>query len=222
MPRPRGPANPEATRRKVVDAATRLFAAKGFHETSLAEIAGAAGITAPSLLYYFPNKEALFDAVLRGTWRRVGDELRPLLSTALGVEEMFAAVMDALAAIERREGALFRAVSAAMLSGQSAGAPALHDTLLPLMDEIDQGLRTAEPGRIHPDAPLREVLVYIQLARSAQYRMSQIIGDDAQIAPEHELYLVEALFKAALDWRPARRRRAGTSTARALEESDTR
>ena len=51
-----------------------------------------------------------------------------------------------------------------MLSGQSSGAPALHDTLLPLIDEIEQGLRTAEPGRIHPDAPVRDVLLYVQLA----------------------------------------------------------
>ena len=79
----------------------------GFHETSLAEIARSAGITAPSLLYYFPTKEALCDVVLRDTWQRVGDELRPLLASDLGVEEMFTALLTTMATIEVRDGALF-------------------------------------------------------------------------------------------------------------------
>jgi AcrR family transcriptional regulator len=195
--------NPEATRRKIVAVAARLFAAQGYHETTLAEIAGETSITAPSLIYHYPTKEALCDAVLRDTWRRIGDELRPILTSGVGVEEMFAGAVGALVAIEARDGALFSAISAAMLSGQSAGAPALHDTLLPLLDEIDQALRAAEPGRIHPDAPLRDLLVYIQLARSAQYRMGQIVGNEAELDPSHELYFIEALFKAVLDWRPA-------------------
>jgi AcrR family transcriptional regulator len=195
--------NPEATRRKIVAVAARLFAAQGYHETTLAEIASETGVTAPSLIYHYPTKEALCDAVLRDTWRRVGDELRPILTSGVGVEEMFAGAVGALVAIEARDGALFSAISAAMLSGQSAGAPALHDTLLPLLDEIDQALRAAEPGRIHPDAPLRDLLVYIQLARSAQYRMGQIVGNEAELDPSHELYFIEALFKAVLDWRPA-------------------
>jgi AcrR family transcriptional regulator len=205
--------NPEGTRRKIVAAAAQLFAAQGFHETTLAEIAGVAGITAPSLIYHYPTKEALCDAVLRDTWRRVGNELRPVLTSGAPVEAMFVDAVGAITAIEARDGALFSAISAAMLSGQSAGAPAVHDTLLPLIDEIDQALRAAEPGRIHPDAPLRDLLVYIQLARSAQYRMSQIIGDEADLGPGHEQFFVEALFKAILDWRPAPRRRPRTRSA---------
>jgi AcrR family transcriptional regulator len=180
---------------------------QGFHETSVAEIGRAAGITAPSLMYHYPTKEQLCDAVLRDTWQRVGDELRPILQSPLGVEEMFTALITTMATIEARDGALFGAISAAMLSGQSAGAPAVRDTLLPLIEEIEQGLRGAEPGRIHPDAPVRDVIVYLQLERAAQQRLGQIMGDDAEVRIEHEQYLVEALFKAAIEWQPPRRSR---------------
>ena len=49
---------------RVLDAAEDLFAAKGFDGTSMREVAGVAGIRAPSLYNHFPNKEALYAGVL--------------------------------------------------------------------------------------------------------------------------------------------------------------
>lgn len=202
MPRPKGPSNPEATRRRVLAEAQRLFAAQGFHDTSLAEIARAAGITAPSLLYYFPNKEALCDEVLRITWRRLGDELRPVLASGVGLDEMFDALLRALIVAEARDQELLTALSAAMLTGKEAIAPAVNDTLLPLVADIEQGLRAAEPGRIHPDAPLRQALLYIQLAHGAQQRLTQITGE-APVDRASEAFFVASLLRSVVGWTPS-------------------
>jgi TetR/AcrR family transcriptional regulator, transcriptional repressor of aconitase len=50
-------------REQITLAAARLFAAQGFEPTTVADIAGAAGLSAGSVFYYFPDKRAVFRAV---------------------------------------------------------------------------------------------------------------------------------------------------------------
>jgi AcrR family transcriptional regulator len=49
-----------ATRRAISDAATELFMTKGFDNTSVAEIAEVVGVSAQTVLNYFPAKSDLF------------------------------------------------------------------------------------------------------------------------------------------------------------------
>jgi len=51
---------PSESRQQILDAALALFAQKGYAATTVREIVDAAGITAPSLYYYFGNKEGLY------------------------------------------------------------------------------------------------------------------------------------------------------------------
>ncbi len=53
-----------ARRREAITvAAGRLFATQGFERTTVADIARAAGLSAASVFYYFPDKRAVFRAV---------------------------------------------------------------------------------------------------------------------------------------------------------------
>ena len=54
----------EEKRRKIREAAARLFAEKGFENTTTRDIAGAAGINNAALYYYFDNKEQLLYQIL--------------------------------------------------------------------------------------------------------------------------------------------------------------
>lgn len=61
----------EQTRRRIVDAATDLFARKGFHATSIADLASAIGLTKGAFYHHFAAKEDVFHAVVlqvRSTW----------------------------------------------------------------------------------------------------------------------------------------------------------
>lgn len=53
-----------ATRARILDVATEVFAADGFRGASLRDIATRAGLTHPALIYHFPTKSDLLIAVL--------------------------------------------------------------------------------------------------------------------------------------------------------------
>src|SRR4051794_7435612 len=55
----------EQTRARLVEAATEAFAQRGMHDTSLNDVAAAAGVTRQGLLHYFPSKTDLALAVLK-------------------------------------------------------------------------------------------------------------------------------------------------------------
>lgn len=67
----------EEVKQKIVGAAFTLFTKKGYHGTTMGEIAESLGVTKPALYRYFPGKEDLFAAVaeqarqeLKGTLER--------------------------------------------------------------------------------------------------------------------------------------------------------
>jgi AcrR family transcriptional regulator len=63
--RPRKRLTLDQRRTKILAAATRIFAAKGYDGASMSAIAAAAGITKPVLYDHFASKDALFEALLR-------------------------------------------------------------------------------------------------------------------------------------------------------------
>jgi len=52
------------TKKAIVDEALELFSLKGFDSVTVADIANAVGIKAPSLYKHFDSKQAIFDAIL--------------------------------------------------------------------------------------------------------------------------------------------------------------
>jgi AcrR family transcriptional regulator len=66
----------QETLHRLSDVAFRLFLSKGYQQTTLDEIADAAGISRRTFFYYFSSKEDIL-----GSWRGKGlvDELRPTL-----------------------------------------------------------------------------------------------------------------------------------------------
>jgi AcrR family transcriptional regulator len=79
-------------REQILDAATRLFAAQGYGATSLAAIADDVGIRKASLLYHFPSKDALHQAVLDQIlehWNKV----LPRILEAVAGEDRFDALL---------------------------------------------------------------------------------------------------------------------------------
>jgi AcrR family transcriptional regulator len=57
--------NQRDTKTRILDAAENLFAAKGFHNTSLREITKEAGVNLAAVNYHFGSKESLFEEVFK-------------------------------------------------------------------------------------------------------------------------------------------------------------
>jgi AcrR family transcriptional regulator len=61
----------EQRRRQLLDVACDVFAAGGFHGTSMDEVAEAAGVTKPVLYQHFPSKRALYAELLTDVEERL-------------------------------------------------------------------------------------------------------------------------------------------------------
>ena len=57
----------EDTKQKIIEKALELFSERGYDAVSVAEIAAAVGIKAPSLYNHFPSKQSIFDAIVETT-----------------------------------------------------------------------------------------------------------------------------------------------------------
>jgi AcrR family transcriptional regulator len=75
----------EDTRRKLLEAATKLFSEMGFHGVSTREIAGAARATLPSIQHHFRSKEGLYQAVLLEIAAEMREKLAPASERAFRV-----------------------------------------------------------------------------------------------------------------------------------------
>lgn len=140
-------------RQRVVTAARVAFDAKGFDGASLRAIARAGRTTIGMIYYYFPTKDALWDAVLDDVYQRIVHDLGEILAgpgslreqlrsmarhvAALDADDrtvMRLALRDALASTERRarlfarfqQGHIplvLRAVARAQAAGELVAAP---------------------------------------------------------------------------------------------------
>ncbi|GMA66933.1 hypothetical protein GCM10025884_05600 [Leuconostoc gelidum subsp. gelidum] len=61
-------------------AATELFLAKGYEQTTTREITKVLNITQPALYHYFGDKEALFVEVIKRVGKQVSDSMHLILS----------------------------------------------------------------------------------------------------------------------------------------------
>ncbi len=65
----------EQRRRQLLDVACGVFAERGFHATSMDDVASAAGVTKPVLYQHFPSKRALFVELLDDVGHQLLGEL---------------------------------------------------------------------------------------------------------------------------------------------------
>ena len=65
----------KATKQTIMDRALELFSAKGYEGVSVSELTEAAGITKPTLYYYFKSKEGLFDAVCKLYYEQLNNRI---------------------------------------------------------------------------------------------------------------------------------------------------
>ena len=75
----------EDTRKRLLDAATRLFSDRGFEGVTTREIAADANTTLPSIPHHFGSKEGLYQAVIASIAEEIAKHLSPASAVALTV-----------------------------------------------------------------------------------------------------------------------------------------
>ena len=110
------------------------FSTAGFKGATLDQIADAAGLSKPNLLYYFPSKEAIYAALLEELLKTWLDPLHTLDPNGDPIEEVLAYAHRKLAMSRDfpRESRLFA-------NEILAGAPQIHEVLAgPLRQLVDE------------------------------------------------------------------------------------
>lgn len=105
-----------ATRARILDAAERLFAERGFEGTSTRAITDAAGVAAGLAFYYFPKKADILDAIV--TERGLAAVLEASLArhASLGLRDLLIAVGEDFVAGLRQRRAVIRTVLPLLLA----------------------------------------------------------------------------------------------------------
>jgi betaine-aldehyde dehydrogenase len=85
----------ESRRSQLVDVTIDSLAELGFVGTTLAQIAGRAGVSPGLVAHYFGDKDGLLDAAFRSLTRRVSDQIRARLVTISTPRERIQAIIDA-------------------------------------------------------------------------------------------------------------------------------
>lgn len=143
----------EANAERILDAALEVFAAYGFRGARIDQIAAAAGLSKPNLLYYFRTKEALYTAVLRRTLEMWLEPLRELDSRTDPRQALSAYIARKLA-YSRSHPTASRLFAMEVLQGAPHLDQALSGTL---KDLVEAKSRTIEgwirEGRLRPVDP---------------------------------------------------------------------
>jgi AcrR family transcriptional regulator len=140
---------------QIVEAATELFAERGFAGTSLQDIADATGLTRPALYHYFSSKEDLLLRLVSAATEGPADDLRGLrLQEDVSRVERLHAMASSIALLQAQHPARFR-----LLIRSEADLPAaLADTydsgrrsvLREFMALIEEGVQSGEFRAVDP------------------------------------------------------------------------
>ena len=169
-------------RERILAAALEVFARDGFRGATVDAIAGAAGMSKPNLLYYFPTKDAIYRTVLEGLLGTWLDPLRALDADGDPLREI-GGYIERKVEMARD----FPQESRLFANEMLRGAPILYDILASdlkaLVDEKAEVLRGwSREGRLAPVNPHH--LIFAIWATTQHYadfdvQVRAVLGDGA-------------------------------------------
>jgi len=192
------PASGVPTRQRILAEATRAFGARGYGQTSLDDVAEAAGIRKQSLLYHFPSKDDLFAAAAIDAARSVGEALDEALGPdPAGLDRLEALVRGVYRLADQRP-----EVVAMIREAARTGPPAsdrVAQAMKPLADAavrwLSDAMDTGHLRRLDPRVALLTIYSAVvgHLTESSVKRA--LLDGKARKAAERELV---AFLRAAL------------------------
>jgi AcrR family transcriptional regulator len=169
----------EATRGQLIAVATRMFAERGYEDTSIEAVLQEAGVSRGSLYHHFPSKEALFEAVAEDMETSVGVQT---LAAADGITEPLAALRAGFLAWIRLAGdpvvRRILLIDAPSVLGWERWRAMEEDHALGLIRVVLQAI--AEQGKLRPE--LVGTLANVLLASVNEVALLVARSDDREAA----------------------------------------
>lgn len=188
-------------REKILSAAMRLFAARGFDATPLQVIADAVGIRKPSLLYHFPSKSALRRSVFEKIASHWNEALPRLLRAATSGHGQFDAVVEEMVAFFTEDPDRARLFIRELLDRpveiEALIGAHVRSWVAIVCDHIRKG---QERGRVYPDVDPEAYVVQVinlVIAGIATYESIGTLVAPQRDAEEHFGRYIHELLRVA-------------------------
>jgi len=172
--RPRKDAFDEATEVRVLRAAEEIFGERGFRAARLEDIAAAAGIRRPSLLYHFKTKGDLYVAVVK----RAFDEMTAAVAGRMQVdgtfEDRLAAVVGGLMTFEAEHRRLVRVIFRELIDPDGSAREVVAEQFVPLVDMLAQFVAEQGDGSVPKGLPIRPAIMQLIMGHLARASMDDL------------------------------------------------
>jgi AcrR family transcriptional regulator len=155
MARPRQQPEQKATRERLLGEAEGVFGERGFAAARLGDIAKAAGISRPSLLYHFASKEELYAAVVTRAFAQLGGAVEAPLAGLAIFREQLEGVVQGYAGFLDGHPAIARLILRELLDSEGPGAQLILEAAVPLLGKMENFLRRSGRTALRPGVPLR-------------------------------------------------------------------
>lgn len=146
---------------RVLDAAENAFALVGVAGAKLADIAAAAGIRRPSLLYHFSTKEGLYGAVVTRGFQALGEVLGGAMAIDGDFDERLRLVLSTFVDFLEQRPHLARIVCRQIVDGSGPGKEILLNEVAPLLDRVVHFIERGGADRLRPHIEVRAVTMQI-------------------------------------------------------------
>jgi TetR/AcrR family transcriptional repressor of nem operon len=155
----------EQTRQQIIDEAARLFAAKGFHGTSMSDLTTATGLTKGAFYHHFETKDVLFFAVVRSVQEKWARAVAAEVRRADNALDQLSILLDSHARLLRKEPVLCLVISgltAEMESSNPSFTAALHNVYAEMIAYIEDIIRHGQAvGQIRGDVDAQLIALNI-------------------------------------------------------------
>lgn len=183
----------QKNRATILDAALDVFSQRGFGGATVDQIAATAGLSKPNLLYYFPTKEAIYEALLGGLLDTWLDPLRAMKSSGEPLPEILAYVQRKLEMSRDfpRESRLF---ANEIIQGAPLIENELSGALRNLVDEkaeiINQWADEGRIARVNPHHLFFSIWSLTQHYADFDVQVRAVLGEGVDDPfPEAQVYL---------------------------------
>ncbi len=188
----------QRNRARILEAALDVFSQHGYRGATLDQIAEAAGLSKPNILYYFAGKEEIHVTLLHQLMDRWLEPLRQLDPGGIPLDELLIYVCRKLEMSQSypRESRLF---ANEILQGAPRIAPLLEDELRPLFDGavalIDGWSRAGAIARVDARHLIFSIWATTQHYADFEAQIGVLMGD-AEANDGAEAHLSELYRKA--------------------------
>jgi len=190
-------------RERILTEAARLFAHRGYAGTTVQAVADAVGVTKPSVIYWYPSKKALRDAVVDQMLLRWRELLPRLLQVASEGEDRLDAVLGEVVHFFAEDPDRARLLNRIAVDEPEETRDRLQGHLRPWLALLAGYIREAQrDGRarpeVDPDAWVIEVVVLLVASFSTLEVGTGVLGGDPEDARERLVGSLVRMVKSSL------------------------